>query len=177
VFATEHTGVVLPQSALATHWTHAPLGAQTGCDGVRAAHPPDPGGAIPQGTQTPWVEQEGLVASWQSEGTMHSTHAPDCPQTGLAVSPGATLLRAHATGDVGAIAHGTHVPWAEQKDAVAWWQSASAAHSTHAPVTPQTGLAGSVGLAALLRVHALVPAAAIVHGTHVPIAEQNGVVA
>jgi hypothetical protein len=117
VFVAEHTGVLPAQSALATHWTQAPVGAQTGCDGVRAAHPPDPGGAIWQETHVPRVEQEGFAGSWQSAATPHSTHAPDDPQTGLAAAPGATLFCAHVV-PAGAFAHGTHVPAGEQKGVV-----------------------------------------------------------
>jgi hypothetical protein len=165
-FAVEHTGVVLAQSALATHWTQAPVGAQTGIAVLFAAQAPTPAGAMAQGTQAPAVPQNGFVAEWQSASAPHSTQAPVDAQAGRAA-----LLAAHAPAPAGAMAQGTQAPAVPQNGFVAERQSASAPHSTHAPVDAQAGRA------ALLAAHALAPAGAMAQGTQAPVVPQNGFVA
>jgi hypothetical protein len=68
------------------------------------------------------------------------------------------------------MAQGTHAPAVPQNGFVAVWQSASAPHSTQAPVDPQAGRAG------LSAAHAPAPAGAIAQGTHAPAVPQNGLV-
>ncbi len=166
MFAVEHTGAVLAQSALATHWTQAPVGAQIGIAVLFAAHAPIPTGAMAQGTHAPAAPQNGFVVVWQSLSAPHSTQAPVDAQTGRAA-----LLAAHAAPPMGAMAQGTHAPAVPQNGFVTVWQSVSAPHSTQAPIDPQAGRA------ALFTAHAPVPAGAMAQGTHAPAVEQNGLVA